>query len=354
MGSRSYFTTPHSPFPTPHSPSSISDSRDNPRQEFAELFAQALSHLHHLCVINGAGLYAGGGVGDERNAERRHPHLLCDDRFWHCGHADRVRPEGAHHSYLGGGFVVRPLQGQVDAFAQVEADFGRGVFGYPTVLARIDFGHVRETFTEPHVMFAAQRADHHQVDVIADELEVALLELRVDGAGGVGQREFLQSQRPERANRQRDLFHRVTFVVMKPSLHHRDVDRRRGEFSHNQPPRMSLDSRTLEIRNIFVRNDDLVFQRFGERPEARSEHDGHINVSRDSFTNVPRGSLRAVENRTGHSRPPRKSTTKKRRARSFFLFFLRPLRFLVVDFHFPFTPSHTVFPRPSAASSGRS
>src|SRR5215510_5258685 len=87
---------------------------------------------------------------------------------------------------------------------------------------------------------------------------------------------------------------------MKPPLHHSDVDRRRWEFSDNQPPRMSLDSRTLEIWDLFVRNYGLVFQRFGESPEPRPEHDGHINVSRDSFTNVPRGSLRAVENRASH------------------------------------------------------
>src|SRR5262249_33662798 len=98
----------------------------------------------------------------------------------------------------------------------------------------------------------------------------------------------------------RDFIERVALIVMKPSLHDTDVDCRRRKPAADQPPRMAFDSRTLEVGNLFVRDDDFVFQSFSECAKPRSEHNRHINVSTDSFTNVPRGRLRAIENRASH------------------------------------------------------
>src|SRR5215510_2287686 len=67
---------------------------------------------------------------------------------------------------------------------------------------------------------------------------------------------------------------------------------------------MALDGRTLKVGDLLVRDDGVVFQRFSESAKSRSENNGHINVSRNFFTNVPRRRLRAVENRAGHPNTP--------------------------------------------------
>ncbi len=67
---------------------------------------------------------AGGEVGDTRNAEDLHLHVIGGDAFGDGGHADQVCPDGFEEADFGGCFIGRAEKAGVDAFAEGEAEFG--------------------------------------------------------------------------------------------------------------------------------------------------------------------------------------------------------------------------------------
>ena len=81
----------------------------------------ATANLEDVVVIDGCGGDAGGGVGDEGDAEDVEAHVAGDDDLVHGGHADEVGPEGAKGADLGGGLKRGTEDGEVDAFGEMEA-----------------------------------------------------------------------------------------------------------------------------------------------------------------------------------------------------------------------------------------
>ena len=119
----------------------------------------------------------------------------------------------------------------------LERDFQRQILKFAIV--RLD--QVGKSGTEPIVVGADQRILPHQVDVVFDDDQVALVAERIQSPRGIGDDQELAAKLAHHPDRKSHLPGRITLVQVKPPFH-RD-DRLTGEPATNQLSLMALDGR---------------------------------------------------------------------------------------------------------------
>ena len=108
-------------------------------------------------------------------------------------------------------------------------------------LAVVRLDQVGKSGAEPIVVGPDQRVEPHQVDVVFDDDQVALVVERIQAAGGVGDDQEPAAELLHHADRKGDLPGRITLVEVKPPFH-RD-DRLTGQRAADQLALVALDGR---------------------------------------------------------------------------------------------------------------
>ena len=151
--------------------------------------------LHHFGVIERLRQHAGRHVGDARDAEHLDPHVPRDDRFRHGRHADRVGADRPQIADLGGRFVARPEQRDVDAVRQRQVRSPARLVGDARAAAPSRPRSCPESAAPNRSSLAPTSGLlPDQVDVIVDHHQRALREAGVHAAGGVGQDQRLDAE----------------------------------------------------------------------------------------------------------------------------------------------------------------
>ncbi len=79
---------------------------------------------------------------------------------------------------------------------------------------------------------------------------------------------------------------------MHAALHHQD--RSAFQLPADQPPRMALHGRDREIGNLMKRDEIGIFDRFGQRGQARAQHDAEFRVMTGMLAHVARDSVNLI------------------------------------------------------------
>ena len=141
-----------------------------------------------------------------------------DDHLRHRGHADHVGADGAQEAILGARLQVRPRHRDEDALVAGDLLLQGQALGQGDQLAIVGPAHVGEARTEAVVVPADERVVAEEVDVVLDDHDVALAELRVHAAAGVADDQHFTAQGLHDADRKGDLLERVALVEVEPAL----------------------------------------------------------------------------------------------------------------------------------------
>jgi hypothetical protein len=127
------------------------------------------------------------------------------------------------------------------------------------------------------VIRPAQRRVAHQVQVIADQHQIARLQALADAARRIGQHHRLTARRDQRSHRQHHRLQAVPFIGMDAALHQQHLDagmRRRSACpTVDQPSCVTDYSRSRKANLGIVEARCIVCQRVGVAAQARSEHE---------------------------------------------------------------------------------
>ena len=146
----------------------------------------------------------------------------ADDDLRHGGHADHVGADAAQEAVLGPRLQVRPRHRHEHALVADDLLFQGDAPRLSDQLAIIRTAHVRKADAEAVVVGADERVVAHEVDVVLDDHQVALGELRVHAAAGVADDQALAAQRLHHPHRQRDLLKRIALVKVETAFHRHD------------------------------------------------------------------------------------------------------------------------------------
>ncbi len=228
---------------------------------------------------------AGGGVGDEREAEDLEAHVAGDDDLVDGGHADEGGAEGAEGADLGGGLVGGAEDGEVDALGEREALRGRprrgeccGGLGSRRWSCRRSGGRRWEApgtgeHGEAGVVGAEGGVGAGEVDVVGDGDEGAGGVGGVDAAGGVGDDEGGAAEEAEDAGGEGDLGHGVALVGVDAALHDGDGDA--GDGAEDEVAGVAFDGGLREVGDVGVGDGDGSANVRGEGAEAGAEDDAY-------------------------------------------------------------------------------
>src|SRR5438093_285228 len=206
-------------------------------------------------------------VGHRRDREDAHRRMPRDEHLGHRAHADGIRAPAPEHAQLRRRLEVRTGDGHVHALAQILVDLMRE----PAELLGVGADHIRETRTERVVVRAAEWVAGHEVDVVADDHEVAGFVRRIQSPARVRKDDRLDPPRLEDAHRERDLLHVVALVVVQASLH--DRDGLALEPADDELARVTQHGAALPSGDALVRDAIGVLHILRERAQAASEDD---------------------------------------------------------------------------------
>ncbi len=133
-------------------------------------------------------------------------------------------------------------------------------------LSIIGRGHIGETRPDCLVVWPTQgivTSHAGEIQVVADEHQVAGLVVGVQPAGGIGDDDRADAQRRHHADRQRDPVHRIALVEVGSSLQHEDgLSFQRAD---DQTTGMTGHCRHRPIGNVGRGDDVRVVYRIGQR-----------------------------------------------------------------------------------------
>ena len=147
----------------------------------------------------------------------------------------------------------------------LERDFQRQILK----LAIVRLDQVGKSGTEPIVVGADQGVQPHQVDVVFDDDQVALVVERVQPARGIGDDQEPAAQLLHHPDRKGHLPGRITLVEVKPPFH-RD-DRLTGQLAADQLPLVALDGRPWEKGDLGVGDRRLGLDLASQGAQARAQ-----------------------------------------------------------------------------------
>ena len=117
-------------------------------------------------------------------------------------------------------------------------------------VVRLD--HVGKSGSKPVIVGADQRVHSQQVDMVLDDDQVALLEMRIEPAAGVGDDQQPAAQFLHHPDREGDLGRRVSLVEMKSPFHRND--RVAGQGSTDELTPVAFHRGSWEIGDLGVGN----------------------------------------------------------------------------------------------------
>ncbi len=192
-----------------------------------------------------------------------------DQDFGDGRHSHDVGADAAKEAVLGPGLEVGPDHRDIDTAmgnnVLLERDFERQILKLSVV--RLD--QVGKSGAEPIVVGPDQRIQPHQVDVVFDDDQVALIVERIQSSRGVGDDQELAAKLLHHPDRKGHLPGRITLVEVKPPFH-RD-DRLTGELATNQLPFVALDGRPRKKRDFRVGDRRLGLDLASQRTQARTQ-----------------------------------------------------------------------------------
>lgn len=109
--------------------------------------------------------------------------------------------------------------------------------------------HVGESRSRREVL-AVERMLGEEVDVVADNHQIADVECRIHASRGVADEECLDAELIHHADRERHLLHRVALVVVEAAVHGEDV--LATEFAEYEFSGMTLNGRHREVGDILI------------------------------------------------------------------------------------------------------
>ena len=141
--------------------------------------------------------------------------------------------------------------------------------------AVVGFAHVGEAGTGGEIL-AAQGMLGEKVDVVADEHDVADVEIGVHASGGVADEEGLDAEFVHHPYGEGDGLHVVPFVIVEASLHGKDGSS--AEMSEEETSGMSLHGRHGEVGDVGIVECVGHFYFFGQTSQACAEDDGGLRL----------------------------------------------------------------------------
>ncbi len=160
-------------------------------------------------------LEAGGGIADQRQAEAGEAQVAGGDDLEHGRHAGQVGAESCQHAHFGGSLVARPEEAGVDPLRELESLFAGESVGQRREAGVVGGRHVGEARPPFRRQLATQGVEPGQVEVIADQREVAGPASRPQGAAGVGQDQRARPELGGEAHREDGLMGVVALVGME-------------------------------------------------------------------------------------------------------------------------------------------
>lgn len=208
---------------------------------------------------------AGGEVRNDGDCAALHAHVSQSDDFVDRAHADSVSTHRAQHGDLGGGFIGRTQEAGVSAFGQGDACFGRGITGQCGDVLAVRVRHVGEAWAKCVFVGAGKGILAGEVEVIAEEHEVAWLKARADSSSGVGEQDGAAAEACEQADTEDGSFGGVSFVQMSAPLETSDGDSI-GQTQH-EVSCVTHDGGSADVRNFGVGDGDAFVEGIGPRSE---------------------------------------------------------------------------------------
>ena len=196
------------------------------------------------------------------------------DYFRHRGHADGVGAERAKGADFGSGFKIRAEHHQVNAFRQVDSEFGGQFFRLPAHVPVIGVAHIGKTGACALVVGADKRILTGKIDVVFDQHQTARGKFRVERTGGVGDDQPVDADGFKRVDDFRNHLRTVAFVEMETSLQAENfalpqpADDHFAGMTGNGGAGKAFDRRIV--------NCQRVFDGVGDGTEAGTEDDGGL------------------------------------------------------------------------------
>src|ERR1700752_3069321 len=138
--------------------------------------------------------------------------------------------------------------------------------------SRIGVRHVEEALAEARIVWSGERVVSGEIDVIADENELAGGEVGADASGCVGHDPRLDAETGEDLGGGDDLPGGVTLVGVDAALH--DSGRCTGEAAENEAAGVAFDGGPGEVRDLRVGDRDLAGQPIGKAAGSGAKDDG--------------------------------------------------------------------------------
>ena len=200
-------------------------------------------------------------IGYAGNSQYFQSHVPGSNYLRDGRHPHKVGAKRAQIPNFCGRFETRAGHGRVDSLVDGQTELAGLVQRELAVSFPVGLRHIGIAGPETVVVFPNQRVLALQVNVVADYDQRALLELRIDSAGSVGQDDRANAHAPEHSNGKRDFPGRIAFVEVYPALHGRE--RNTAGISDHHLSGVSDSRRSGKERNLGVRNANRLAELVG-------------------------------------------------------------------------------------------
>ncbi len=212
--------------------------------------------------------------------------MVGHDNFRRGGHAYGIAAGKLEEAQPGRRLEAWAGNVGINSLAQRHTGRGGYAVGQRPQLGVIGGGHVGEARPDSLIVRPAQRvgAGHAgEVQVIADDHQIAGCVSRVQPTGGIGDDERAQPQRHHDANRQGNAIHRIAFVEMGAPL--QDEHCATLQLADDQPADVAGHGRYRPIGDVVRRDNIGVLDLIGQRIEAGAEDQPYFGLVAGMGTN---------------------------------------------------------------------
>ncbi len=142
----------------------------------------------------------------------RHDHLR------HRRHAYQVTAHDPEHPVFGRRFKRGPLQANVNALLQVNLIPDGDQLGLLPQFDAVNLAHIRKPRSQFIQVLPTQRVLGKKVDMVCDHHQIADTIIGVQSPRRVRHEQVIHPKLLHHPHRERDLLHRVAFIIMKTPL----------------------------------------------------------------------------------------------------------------------------------------
>ena len=195
--------------------------------------------------------------------------------------------DDAEVAILGRCLERRSLRAHIDTLLYLDVVLLGNFEGLGNKPMRIGLAHVGETHAQLVVVAAVQRMFGEEVDVVADNHDVADGKVGVHAAGRIGDKEVLDTQLLHHPHGESHLLHVISLIEMETALHSHHIFF--TELPEDKFSLMPLDSRHGEIGDFGIGNFGLVGNMVYQLAQPRTQYDSGLGQYLHSRSNVGSG-----------------------------------------------------------------